>query len=83
MEKILVNIYVPVLKKSYDMFIPADSPLHEVLDLIKKAVTELSDGLYFPDRNTALCRREDGQIFNINMLVFELGIQNGSRLMLI
>ncbi len=83
MEKVLVELFVPVLSKTYDIFIPLQSPMHEVLELIKRAVMELSDGGYVADEATAICHREDGTVININLSVFELGIRNGSRLMLI
>ena len=52
MEKVLVNIFVPVLRKSYDMFIPLQARMYEVLELIKKAVAEMSDGMFNADGNT-------------------------------
>jgi len=83
MEKVLIEIYVPVLERSFEIFIPLSAPMHEVLELIKKAVRELSDGRFHADENTTLCHREDGTIININMSVYELEIRNGSKLMLI
>lgn len=83
MEKVLVEIFVPVLAETFDVFIPLRPPLHEVLELIKKAVKELSDGNFAADENTAICYREDGTIININLSAYELGIHNGSKLMLI
>ena len=81
MDKVLVEIYVPVLDRSFDMFIPKSSSMAQVLELIKKAVKEMSDGRFV--ENTALCHREDGTIININLSVEELEIKNGSKLMLI
>lgn len=83
MDKILVEIFVPVLNRSFDFFLPLQPPMHEVLELIKKAVTEISDGQFVANENTAICHREDGTIININLSVYELGIHNGSKLMLI
>ena len=83
MDKILVEIYVPLLRRSFDMFIPLALPMHSVLELIKRAVTEMSDGRFIANENTTLCRREDGTIININLSVYELEIRNGSKLMLI
>jgi len=83
MEKVLINIFVPALNRTFEVFIPLRSPMHEVLELIKKAVTELSDGRMVMDESTTLCHREDGTIININLSVYELGIKNGSKLMLI
>lgn len=83
MEKVLVEIFVPVLDRSFDVFIPLQSPMYEVLELIKKAVAEMSDGRFIANQNTTICHREDGSILNINLSVYELEIRNGSKLMLI
>lgn len=83
MDKALIEVYVPVLDRSFDMFIPLTSPMHDVLELIKKAVSEMSDGRFVANANTTICNREDGTIININLSVYELGFRNGSKLMLI
>lgn len=83
MDKYLVEIYVPLLDRSFDMFLPAASPMYDVLELIKKAVVEMSDGRFVANENTTLCHREDGTIININLSVYELELRNGSKLMLI
>lgn len=83
MDKVLIEVYVPVLDRSFDMFVPLRSRMHEVLSLVKRAVEELSDGAFRGDENTVLCRREDGATININLSVYELNIRNGSKLMLI
>ncbi len=83
MEKVLVEIFVPVLDRSFDVFIPLQSPMYEVLELIKKAISEMSDGRFIANQNTTICHREDGSILNINLSVYELEIRNGSKLMLV
>ena len=83
MDKVLVNIYVPIINTSYDMFIPLTLRMYEVLDMVKKAVTEMSDGRFIANANNVICSRNDGTVLNINLSVLELGIKNGSRLMLI
>ncbi len=83
MNKVLVEVFVPVINERYDVFIPNTSQMSEVLELLKKAVADLSDGRFIPTEETAVCYRENGAIINVNMTVYELGIHNGSKLMLI
>ena len=83
MDKVLIQVFVPVLERSFDMFVPLRLPMYEVLELVKRAVEELSEGSFRADESTVLCSREDGAILNINQSVHELKIQNGSKLMLI
>ena len=77
MDKILVEVYAPILGKTFDIFIPQESQMFEVLDLVKKAVVDMSDGLFAANESTTLCDRTDGTILNINLSVYELGLNNG------
>lgn len=83
MDKVLVEIFLPAAGKSYDVYIPLENRMSEVLLLVSSLLTELADGKYKATPDAVLCDAETGIIFNINMTVAELGIQNGSRLMLI
>lgn len=83
MKKILVNIFVPILGVDYDVFIPNDSKMSEVAELLKRAVVELSDGQFIVSSATAICMCSTGAILDINHTVYELGIKNGSKLMII
>lgn len=83
MEKILIQVRVPAINESYDMFIPRSLLVFEVLELMKKVVNILSKGRYEAGEGGVLCFADTGSIVNINLSVAELGIQNGSKLMLI
>lgn len=83
MDKILIEVFVPALGSAFDMFIPGQAYMFEILELIKKAVTELAGGRFSADGGTALCFRESGAIININLSVAGLELHDGSRLMLI
>ena len=54
MNKVLVEIYVPALMKTFEAFIPTRSKVHDVLQLLESAVRELSDGSFQPDANVLL-----------------------------
>ena len=83
MNKELVEVFVPALDHTFDIYIPLDLPMYSVLGLMRKAIEELSDKRFITDRNTVICHREDGMILDINLSAYELGIHNGSKLMLI
>ncbi|MGN0548735.1 MAG: methyltransferase [Acutalibacteraceae bacterium] len=83
MDKILIEVYAPILGKSFDVFIPQECQMFEILELIKKAVSDMSDGIFAANESTALCNRSDGTILNINLSAYELGLHNGSKLILI
>ena len=82
-HKALVEIFVPASGDKFDVFIPLESKMSEVLKLVSSALSDLSGGRYQATDDAVLCDADSGIIFNINMEVAELGIRNGSRLMLI
>ncbi len=82
-NKALVEITVPAAAQKYDVFIPLESRMSEVVKMVAGALSDLSGGKYKATDDAILCDAETGSIFNINMEVAELGIKNGSRLMLI
>ncbi len=82
-NKALVEISVPAAGKKFDVYIPLKSRMSEVLKLVSSALSDLSDGKYIATKDAVLCDADSGIIFNVNIEVAELGIKNGSRLMLI
>ena len=82
-NKVLVEISVPASGDKFDVFIPLDSKMSEVLKLVSAALSDLSGGRYNASGEAVLCDAKTGIIFNINLEVAELGIKNGSQLMLI
>lgn len=82
-DKALVEIYVPAAAKRFDVYIPLRSRMSEVIRLVSNALSDLSDGKYKATGESILCDADSGMIFNVNVEVWELGIKNGSRLMLI
>ncbi len=83
MNKVLVEIFLPATGKSFDVYIPLESQMSEVLALVSTLLSDLSEGKYKADNKAVLCNATTGIIYNINMSVSELGIKNGSKLMLI
>lgn len=83
MDKILVEIYLPAANRSYDVYIPLNCKIHEIVGLIAGTFTELSDGYFTASNDVVICDKVTGVIFNINMSAKELGLKNGSKLMLI
>lgn len=83
MNKVLVEIFLPAAGRSFDVYLPLESQMSEVVMLVSALLSDLSDGKYKANDNAVLCDAATGIIYNINMAIAELGITNGSKLMLI
>lgn len=81
--KFVIDVYVPASGNKYEMRIPASVQMFNVLELIKKAVSESEDGRYRPDDTAVLCDKNTGEILNLNLTAFEMGLKNSSEIMII
>lgn len=83
MDKALVEIYLPAAGKTFDVQIPLSLKVWEITAMLSKAFEDFSDGCFSYSDQTTLCDRDTGAILNLNITAEELGIKNGSKLMLI
>ena len=82
-NKALVEVTVPASGEKFDVFIPLESRMSEVAKLVASAISDLSEGKYRATADAVLCDAETGSLYDVNKEIAELGIQNGSRLLLI
>lgn len=82
-QKALVEIFVPAAAQKFDVYIPLESKMCEVVRLVANALSDLSAGKYKASDSAVLCEADTGIIYNVNMEVAELGIKTGSHLLLI
>lgn len=82
MNKILVTIYIISIDESYDLFLPVNKKVIELLNLIQDSLIDLSNGNYQKKENILLYN-EDGLIINPNNYVKYSGLKNGSKLLIV
>lgn len=83
MSKILVEIHVPMLEKQLEIYIPLSIKMNEVEMLVSKACRDISKGYFKVENDPLLCDYESGKALDRNRTVFENGLKNGSKLLLI
>ena len=82
-NKVTLEVYLPAAQQTFDVQVPPYARLSQVTALAGKSLTALSGGRYDAATAPMLCDRMSGEILNVNMTVWELGLRNGSRLMLL
>jgi hypothetical protein len=82
MDKILVEILLPAADRSFDVFIPVQSPLGEVAALAASALSALTRGYYLPDGQAMLFDADSGQALEAGKNAAQLGIPNGKKLII-
>ena len=82
-NKVLVSVSVPQLENKYDIYIPVNRKIHNVIGMIKNILHELSQGSFDAKSNYMLYDRDTGTAYNMNILVRDSDIRNGSKLILL
>lgn len=82
MDKVLVKLYVPVLDEIYDVWLPLQKKIYNVIALLVKAINELNDGCYNPSRMPVLYDKLTAEIYDGNLSVKESTIRSGTEIIL-
>ena len=81
-DKILIKLAVPEIEEEYDIYIPINKKIGNVIKLLNKAVFELSNGLYVGSTKNFLYDSETGTKYDLNAIIKDTNVRNGSRVVL-
>lgn len=82
-NKFLVKIYVPLIEQSYEVWIPPNKQIENVINLLVKSIHELSKENYNPDFLPSLYNKKTSEIYNLQDKIIDTNIRNGSELILL
>ena len=82
-NKVLINLFVPSIDNSYEIYIPVNESIKKVLELIVKSVVELSDGALNLKVGHYLMDPDAGIVYNDAQIVRETNIKNSKKVILI
>ena len=82
-NEILVKLYVPNIEKSYDVWIPIQRRVGNVIVLLLKAINEMNFNIYRPTMFPMLHDRETAKMYDVSDLIKDTDIRNGSELIII
>lgn len=82
-NKVLVNLFVPEIGNNYDIYLPVNKKIGNIIVLLNKAVNELTGGSYKLDNSNLLYNIETKKIYESDILLANTDIRNGTKLLLI
>ena len=82
MNKVLVRLYVPMMEKQFDIWIPLNKRVYNVINLLTKAIDEFCKGYYKPEKMPVLYNKATAEVYDVNLTVKETTIRNGTELIL-
>ncbi len=82
-NKVLVTLYVPLIEKKYEVFLPASSRIGEIVRLLGKALLDINSGEYQLRGDEQLYQRTNGAKYAKDQLLRDTNIRNGTQLVYI
>lgn len=81
-NKINVQIIVPFINKKYDLLIPANKIVGEVIFILLKGLNILNNNMLENNNNFNLYSTIDGKAYALDEIIYNTDIRNGSILIL-
>jgi hypothetical protein len=82
MNKVLIILYVPLIEKKYEVFVPVSKKIGNIVNLLTKSIHELSGG-HYPLKESLLYNKDNGKKYDLNITIKESDIRNGSEVIFI
>lgn len=82
-NKINVDIIVPAINETYNLFIPINKKVGEIIKLLNQGINEITDGIFPISNSLSLINLHTGIIYDIDELVKDNNIPDGSKLVLL
>ena len=82
-SKVLVSVNIPILEKKYDIYFPVNRKISNVIKMIKSSLVQLSQESFDVNANYILYNKENGEPYDMNILVRDSNIRNGSKVILL
>lgn len=82
-NKVLVSLSIPEIDKKYDIYLPINKKVGNIINLLNKAINELTDGEYDISNKNVLYNVTTKEKYQSDILLANTNIRNGTRLVLL
>ena len=82
-NKVLVSLIVPSIEERYNVFIPINKKTIEIIFLLNKAISDMTNGSFPASDNLSLINAETGVIYDVDGTFIDNNILNDTKLILI
>ncbi len=82
-NKVLVCIGIPEINKKYDVYLPVNKKIGNIIELLNKAINELTDNEFIISNQCLLYNVVTKEKYTSDVLLINTNIRNGSHLILL
>ena len=80
--RVFVVIEMPILDRKYELFIPIDRRIHDIIRILKNTIPDLSND-YYENNEPNIYSKSSGEIYDMNLIIKNSNIKMGTRLILL
>lgn len=80
--KILIKLFLPELEQSFEMYIPVNRTVGQVIELMNKVVNDITLNVYPIKDGLQLMNRRNNTFYEYNDLIRNTNIRNGTELVM-
>ena len=81
-NKVLTEIYIPQIDEKYNIYLPLNKNIAEVITLIGKSIAEMKRLDTIDYNSFSLYNGETGLVYPADKIIRESNIRNGTRLII-
>ncbi len=83
MNKVIVMIYVLKINEEFEIFLPVNKRIGDILSMLVKSLNEVTNGCFPLEYNHLLYDTDKNIFYDPSISLKEAGINNGKKLILI
>lgn len=80
--RVYIVIEMPILEKKYELLVPIDRRIHDVINVLVKNIPQLTNN-YYQNKKPSIYNKSTGEVYDMNTVIKNSNIKMGSRLVLI
>ncbi len=81
--QVLVKIYFPIIEENFEVYVPTTKTVSYVARMAQKAIFDNYNKKYNLDGKKIVCNKITGQIYELDKLIIDTDIRNGTKLVII
>ncbi len=80
--KVLVQLYVPEIEQSFEMYIPVNKSVSQVIFIMNKVINDITLGSYPIKGKLNLYNRRNNNKYSYETVIRDTDIKNGTELVI-
>ena len=80
--RVYITLEVPILDTSYELLVPIDRRIHDLIDVLRENIKELKEN-YYQNKIPNIFNKSSGELYDMNLIIKDSNIKTGTRLILI